>query len=118
IVSGAAALVWEAFPYFSNDQVRQTLLGTATDLGDPGVDAVFGYGALNIASAILGPSRLDWGDFVVDFSGITSTWRNPLYGDGALVKRGTGVLMLHGHAQNAGGVRVEGGTLDTSHYIQ
>ncbi|HJW05624.1 MAG TPA: S8 family peptidase, partial [Rhodanobacter sp.] len=27
-VSGAAALVWQAFPYFSNDLVRQTLLGT------------------------------------------------------------------------------------------
>ncbi|MET0323467.1 MAG: S8 family peptidase, partial [Duganella sp.] len=30
-VSGAAAVVWQAFPYFSNDLVRQTLLGTATD---------------------------------------------------------------------------------------
>src|SRR5690606_20128430 len=26
LVSGAAALVWEKFPYFSNDLVRQTLL--------------------------------------------------------------------------------------------
>lgn len=41
-VSGAAALVWEAFPYFDNDLVRQTLLGTATDLGATGPDAVFG----------------------------------------------------------------------------
>ena len=30
--TGAAALVWQRYPYFDNDLVRQTLLGTATDL--------------------------------------------------------------------------------------
>lgn len=60
LVSGAAALVWQKYPYFSNDLVRQTLLGTATDLGASGVDSTFGYGLLNIAKAINGPGRLDW----------------------------------------------------------
>jgi autotransporter-associated beta strand protein len=118
IVSGAAALVWEAFPYFTNDNVRQTILGTANDLGEPGVDPVFGHGVLNIAAAIRGPSRLEWGDFVASFNGLTSTWGNALDGDGTLVKRGTGTLVLTGHALNAGGIRVEGGTVEAGQSVR
>src|SRR5690606_26989466 len=47
-VAGATALVWEKFPYFSNDLVRQTLLGNALDLWETGPDAVFGYGLLDV----------------------------------------------------------------------
>lgn len=111
IVSGAAALVWEAFPYFSNDQVRQTLLGTAIDLGVPGVDPVFGYGALNIGSAVLGPARFDWGDFVADFDDAASEWRNAIAGTGGLVKRGSGTLVLRESGTFTGDTRIESGTL-------
>ncbi|WP_238346248.1 autotransporter serine protease [Luteimonas saliphila] len=117
IVSGAAALVWEAFPYFDNDLVRQTLLGTATDIGEAGVDPVFGYGRLDIGRAVLGPSRLDWGDLVADFDGISSNWGNALAGEGALVKRGSGTLVLNGSAGNAGGIRVEEGGLHSYFYV-
>ena len=85
-MSGAAALVWEAFPYFDNDLVRQTLLGTATDIGDAGVDPVFGYGLLNIADAVQGPGRLDWGQVVADFDAGTSTWSNDITGAGGITK--------------------------------
>lgn len=94
LVSGAAALVWQAFPYFDNDLVRQTLLGTAADLGEIGVDAIFGYGLLDIGKAVQGPAKFDWGDVEVSFDGATSTWSNPISGDGGLVKRGTGTLVL------------------------
>ncbi len=117
IVSGAAALVWEAFPYFDNDLVRQTLLGTATDIGDPGVDDVFGYGRLDIARAVAGPARLDWGDLAADFDSITSTWGNELEGEGALVKRGSGTLVLDASAWNEGGIRVEEGALHARFYV-
>ncbi len=60
-VSGAAALVWQAYPYFSNDLVRQTLLGTADDLGAPGPDAVFGYGELDVGKAVNGPAEVRLG---------------------------------------------------------
>jgi len=111
VVSGAAALVWEAFPYFDNDLVRQTLLGTATDLGAPGVDPVFGHGALNIARAVKGPSRLDWGDMWVGFDGGTSVWGNDLSGDGALIKDGNGTLVLEGRLRNRDGLFVDAGTV-------
>ncbi len=36
LVSGAAAVVWQKYPYFNNDLVRQTLLGTARTQVPPG----------------------------------------------------------------------------------
>ena len=111
LVSGAAALVWEAFPYFDNDLVRQTILGTATDIGAPGVDAVFGYGALDVGKAVLGPAKFDWGDVTASFGSGTSTWGNDIRGAGGLVKRGAGTLRLTGDAEFSGGTRAEGGTL-------
>ncbi|HHW4681484.1 MAG TPA: S8 family serine peptidase, partial [Xylella taiwanensis] len=115
LVSGAAALVWEAFPYFSNDLVRQTLLGTATDLGAPGVDEVFGYGALNVGKAVLGPAKFDWGDVDVSFDNRRSTWGNDISGSGGLIKRGNGTLVLAGsNNQYTGATQVLAGTLQVS----
>ncbi|GKX64698.1 serine protease [Pragia fontium] len=110
-VSGAAALVWQAFPYFTNDLVRQTLLGTATDLGAPGIDAVFGHGMLNTAAAVRGPAKFDWGDVSVSFSGYTSTWSNSISGAGGLIKNGTGTLVLTENASYTGTTNILGGML-------
>jgi len=110
-VSGVAALVWQAFPYFSNDLVRQTLLGTARDLGAPGPDTTFGYGMLDAFRAVNGPARFDWGDVTVNFSG-TSTWGNPISGAGGLIKQGPGRLNLWGGSSSYTGLtQVQGGTL-------
>jgi autotransporter-associated beta strand protein len=109
-VSGAAALVWQAYPYFTNDLVRQTLLGTATDLGAPGPDVVFGYGLLNVGAAVNGPARFDWGDVTVDFTG-SSTWSNPISGAGGLIKQGAGTLTLTQPATFTGMTQVQGGML-------
>jgi Subtilase family len=53
-VTGAAALVLDAAPYLSAREVVELLLDTATDLGEPGTDEVYGRGLLNLAAA-LGP---------------------------------------------------------------
>lgn len=110
-VSGAAALVWEAFPYFDNDLVRQTLLGTAVDLGEPGVDAVFGHGLLDVGKAVNGPARLDWGQVDVAFDGGRSVWSNDLTGMGGIIKSGDGDLDLTGHNSYRGKTVVEDGSL-------
>lgn len=110
-VSGAAALVWQMFPFFTADQVRQTLLGTAVDIGAPGVDDVFGYGLLDVGKAVRGPGRFDWGDFVVEQPAGIAVFGNDIVGAGGLVKRGAGALVLTGNSSYAGATRVEGGFL-------
>jgi autotransporter-associated beta strand protein len=110
-VSGGAALVWQAYPYFNNDLVRQTLLGTADDLGAPGPDPVFGYGELDVGKAVNGPARFDWGDVNVSFDGISSSWNNPISGAGGLIKSGTGTLVLTQPSSYTGQTEVVGGTL-------
>lgn len=111
LVSGAAAVVWSAFPYFSNDLVRQALLGGARDLGDPGVDSVFGWGLLDVTKAANGPSNFAWGDVSVSFSG-NSVWRNPIIGSGGLTKSGSGTLTLAEAANFTGATTVQAGGLD------
>lgn len=51
-VAGAAAIVWQKNPSWTAHQVRDALFNSATDLGDPGVDATFGHGLLNIQAAV------------------------------------------------------------------
>ena len=50
-VAGAMALLLDAFPNLTGREAVQILLSTARDAGDPGVDAVFGRGLLDIARA-------------------------------------------------------------------
>ncbi len=112
-VSGAAAVVWAEFPYFSNDEVRQTLLGTAKDIGALGVDDVFGWGLLDVSKAANGPANFAWGDFDANVpAGTNSVWRNPITGDGGLIKDGAGNLSLTELAHYTGDTQVLAGGLD------
>ena len=51
-VAGTAALVAHKWPDLKGADIKQVLLLSADDLGDKGVDAVFGHGKLNAASAL------------------------------------------------------------------
>lgn len=109
-VAGAAALVLQAFPYFGAYHLQQTLLTTATDIGQPGVDSVYGWGLLNVGKAVRGPAqfvRL----FDVDTQGYDSTFSNNISGVGGLTKRGAGVLQLTGANTYTGPTTVGGGKL-------
>jgi autotransporter-associated beta strand protein len=109
-VSGAAALVWQAYPYFNNDLVRQTLLGTADPLGGSQPNPTFGYGELDAGKAVNGPMQFNWGDVTVSFSG-SSSWNNPISGAGGLIKQGTGTLNLTQPSSYTGLTQVQAGTL-------
>lgn len=50
-VSGAVAILKQEFPNLSPQQIIQRLFATATDLGAPGVDDVYGHGLINLAAA-------------------------------------------------------------------
>jgi subtilisin family serine protease len=47
-VAGAAALVKQAYPRFSPDQVKELLMRSARDLGAPGLDSAYGAGELQL----------------------------------------------------------------------
>ena len=50
-VSGAIATISEAFPYMTASQITALLFTTATDLGETGIDSVYGWGLLNMERA-------------------------------------------------------------------
>jgi serine protease len=51
-VSGVAALIWSAFPNFSNVQIRNALTGSAMDLGTAGRDVYYGFGLVQAKAAL------------------------------------------------------------------
>jgi subtilase-type serine protease len=85
-VAGSAAVLMERFPYMSGDQISTLLKTTATDLGAPGIDSLYGWGMINLGKAINGPGmfvtaedipaefRIDGaygsGQFVADLPGV------------------------------------------------
>lgn len=121
VVTGALALLMERYPYLDNAQVRDVMLTTATDLGAPGVDPVFGWGALNLRKAIDGPGqlRVDTQVTMNQRAGGTNVWqgdawdewRNDIGGPGRLGKHGPGWLRLAGNNTFAG-ADVRGGILE------
>lgn len=112
-VTGIAALVKEAFPWFTAADIQGALLTTATDLGDAGVDDIYGWGLVNAGKAVLG-----YGAFTeivtVDTQGYTSTFSNDISGTGGLVKAGEGTLILTGENTYEGGTSIVGGILSVN----
>lgn len=52
MVNGAIGVVWSVAPSFSPTAVQNFILTSATDLGAPGDDNVFGWGRLNLNAAV------------------------------------------------------------------
>lgn len=115
LVSSSAALIAERFPYLSIAQVRMTLLTTASDLGNPGVDTEFGWGLLNLGKAIKGPAML-FGDQTLTMNPTAlrwsgrDVWNNDITSGGTLTKSGAGTLTLAGNNRFSG-VTVDQGEL-------
>ena len=51
-VAGLAGLIWSRNPSLTNQQVRQLITETASDLGVGGRDTYFGYGEINALAAL------------------------------------------------------------------
>ncbi|MFJ7568183.1 autotransporter domain-containing protein [Herminiimonas sp. NPDC097707] len=113
-VTGTLALVQQVYPWMNADLLRQTILSTATSMGDT---ATYGWGLLNAGKAINGPAlfaqSLALGSNVnVSFNGMSSTFSNDIGGDAGLIKDGTGNLTLSGSNTYSGNSRISGGTLN------
>lgn len=116
LVTGAAALLAERFPYMNMNQVRDVMLTTATQMGSERVDETYGWGLLNLAKAINGPEQL-LGDQTYSLDAKASgwaandTWSNDIVAGGRLTKAGTGSLTLAGANNHFNGVTVDDGHL-------
>jgi outer membrane autotransporter protein len=115
-VSGAAALVQQVFPWMSADQIRQTILSTATSMGDT---ATYGWGLLNASKAANGPALFDTrltlgGNFVARFDAASATFGNDIGGNAGLLKDGSGTLTLAGNNTYSGASEVLKGTLNVT----
>jgi hypothetical protein len=101
VISGAAALLASAFPNLTGAQIVQLLLSTADDTGEPGIDAVYGRGILNIQRAFA-----PQGNTVVAGTGVAvSTTSNgqgsTAMGDGAASGM-AGAIILDGYSRAYG----------------
>ncbi|UNK28350.1 autotransporter outer membrane beta-barrel domain-containing protein [Serratia plymuthica] len=54
-VAGSIAVLMERFPYMTGAQVASVLKTTTVDMGVPGIDALFGWGMIDLGKAIRGP---------------------------------------------------------------
>lgn len=85
-VSGAIAVLKERFPYLSNGELANILKTTSTDLGDTGVDSVYGWGLINLDKAMNGPGEFH-GNMTANLAEDQSdTWSNDI-SDKALQQR-------------------------------
>ncbi|MGL5838677.1 MAG: S8 family peptidase, partial [Sphingorhabdus sp.] len=80
IISGAVALLAQAFPNLSGQQIVDLLLRTADDLGAAGTDSVYGRGELNLARAFQpqGATSLASTNVRIPIDGSTGTLSSPM----------------------------------------
>ena len=51
-VAGKAAILMQKYPNMTAEEIKQLILETATDLGETGVDRVYGHGKVNLLKAL------------------------------------------------------------------
>lgn len=113
-VSGAAAAIKSKYSFMNGDLLRQTILSTATDIGDPGVDDIYGWGLLDMEKALKGPAlfdrRLALGDKVnIQLDGGNYSFDNDISGDAGLNLTGNGTLTLNGKNSYTGETTIGSG---------
>src|SRR6185295_1207072 len=83
LIAGAAAIVLQRWPNLTGRQVADILFQSATDLGAPGVDAIYGHGLLNVYAALqpLGMSTLAVANGPNPALGNSAMMLSPAFGD-------------------------------------
>ena len=119
LVTGTAALIKEKYPWMDASLIRQTILSTATDIGETGVDDIYGWGLLNIDKALKGPAlfskQLALGDNVtINIPNGSYTFSNDISGDAGVIKDGSGDLLLSGTSTFTGPTTVNAGRLQVN----
>ncbi|KPW25511.1 hypothetical protein ALO90_04318, partial [Pseudomonas amygdali pv. aesculi] len=104
------------FPYLDASQRREVLGTTEISSGYAVIDQSGGYGRLNLYAAGDGYGAFNsnvTANMNASLGGYNAidAWRNDISGSGALIKNGTGNLILTGNNTYSGGTLINGGTL-------
>ncbi len=122
-VSGVIAVLMEAYPNYSARDIIRLMFATADDLGDRGVDRIYGHGLVRLDKALAAGPQIDAipDTFVQNIpAGQTQTWAAPISTDRELNVQGTrsgnrgandGDLIIAGVAEFRGGVTISSGDL-------
>ncbi|RIY34842.1 S8 family serine peptidase, partial [Psittacicella gerlachiana] len=119
-VSAVATYVSEQFPWMTGSQLKTTLLTTAIDLGEEGVDEIYGWGLVYADGAVRGPGQfLSGTTFTADLSLRPEGTANHYYflnnikGEGNLEVKGgdSDYLYLVGEQSYSGTTEVKSGNL-------
>jgi autotransporter-associated beta strand protein len=117
VPEGAETLLETRLPYLTADQRRAVLYTTEIDSGYPVLDDSNGWGRLDYVTAADGYGAF-LGDVTVTMDANRGGfyqhgwWRNDIYGEGLLTKKGNGILTLTGDNSYRGGTLLEEGTLE------
>ena len=124
-VAGLAAKIKSRYDWFTNTDLKNTLITTADDMGDPGVDAVWGNGLVNADRAVKGYGRFDK-DVTLNVDGIKRAYffDNDISGSGGVIKKGKDALVVSGNNTYTGnttiaeGEWVANGNSQSRHIVQ
>lgn len=100
-VSGAVALLAQAFPSLTSTQIVELILTSARDLGTAGVDNIFGYGLLDLASAFAARGATSVAGTTIPVSMTDNGTLSAPMGDVSLTGLSTVFLDAYGRAYQA-----------------
>lgn len=108
-VTGAMAIAAEMFPNATAPELAQLVLQTATDIGAPGIDAVYGWGLLNVGNMVSTIDPGTAGSFAnaawsrsAALGHVSQAMRQRLSVSGGNQASGSADMMLMGYAAGGG----------------
>ena len=111
-VSGALAVLQQAYPAYGARDLAHVLFATAENIGgQAGLNATYGYGLIRLDRGVAGPTTLAAGAAVNVANQQVTYWSQPLTTTGAFSKTGAGSLIVAGRTIAADAVTVTDGAL-------
>ncbi|WP_430913330.1 S8 family peptidase [Methylobacterium sp. sgz302541] len=97
-VTGVFAVLFQAFPTYSTQDVVRLLFATAQDLGDPGIDEIYGRGLVRLDRALAAPTLSPTAatNTATVAPGETQFWSAPATAAGSLTVAGSGTPAVRG----------------------
>jgi subtilase-type serine protease len=112
MVSGALAVLQQAYPGYGARDLAHVLFATAENIGgQAGLNATYGYGLIRLDRGVAGPVTLAAGAAIDVAAQQVTYWSQPLTTGGAFAKTGAGSLIVAGRTTATGDVTVHGGAL-------